>query len=483
MRALQRVPRACWACVAIAFVNAGLWAVVTPAFQVPDETAHVGYVEYLAETGKLPSDRNRYATHPIQFAPEELKAIEGARFEVESRPPWSRTRDREVDHVLAQPLGRISTFSAGYATPNPPLYYALDAIPYKLGSGLHFYDRLLLMRLLSALLAAFTVGGCFMFVRELLPTTPWAWSVGALAVAFQPLFGFIAGGVNNDNLVFAAGAALFIGLARAFARGLTPARGAWIGGATVVGMLAKGSMFGLLPGAALGVLAMVLRAAPERRASAVRGLLMAGATAAVPMAAWLVANHVIFNRTGATTTSGVTVTGSGITISGQLSYLWQFFLPRLPFMQKQFSGLPLWNVYFTPFVGRFGWFLYGFPDWVNQLALAIYVGVLALATAALVRARSALLSRWTELACYLTMCAGLLLLVAVAGYRSLAGSGILFEQARYLLLLLPLYAALIALAARGAGRRWGPAAGGVLVVIAMGHSLFAMLLTISRYYA
>lgn len=481
MMVLRRVPRACWACAAIAFVNVGLWAVVTPAFQVPDETVHVGYVEYLAETGKLPSDR--LGTHAAVFAPEELKAIEGTRFEVESRPAWSRTRDREVDRVLAQPLGRISQFSAGYATPNPPLYYALDVIPYKLGSGLQFYDRLLLMRLLSALLAAFTVGCCFMFVRELLPTTPWAWRVGALAVAFQPLFAFIGGGVNNDNLVFAAGAALFAGLARAFARGLTPARGAWIGAAAVVGMLAKGSMFGLLPGAGLGVLGMLLRASPERRSTALRGLLTAAFVAAVPMAGWLVANDVVFHRTAATTSSGVSVTGSGITISGQLSYLWQFFLPRLPFMQRWFGGLPLWNVYFTAFVGRFGWYLYGFPDWVNQVALAIYAGALALVALALARARLALRSRWVELACYATMCAGLLVLIAIVGYRSLAGSHIPFEQARYLLPLLPLYAALIALAARGAGRRWGPALGGVLVVFAMGHSLFAMLLTISRYYA
>ena len=35
----------------------------------------------------------------------------------------------------------------------PPLYYALEAIPYRAGYGLDFLDRLFLMRLLSALLA------------------------------------------------------------------------------------------------------------------------------------------------------------------------------------------------------------------------------------------------------------------------------------------------------------------------------------------
>jgi len=41
----------------------------------------------------------------------------------------------------------------------------------------------------------------------------------------------------------------------------------------------------------------------------------------------------------------------------------------------------------------------------------------------------------------------------------------------------------VALAVRGAGRRWAPAVGGFLVVLAMGHSLFSQLLTISRFYS
>ncbi len=58
------------------------------------------------------------------------------------------------------------------------------------------------MRLLSALMAACTVLAVFMFLRELLPRTPWAWTVGALMVAFQPTFDFIAAGVHGDNLLF-----------------------------------------------------------------------------------------------------------------------------------------------------------------------------------------------------------------------------------------------------------------------------------------
>jgi len=38
-----------------------------------------------------------------------------------------------------------------------------------------------------------------MFLRELIPRARWAWTIGALVVAFQPTFNFIAAGVQADN--------------------------------------------------------------------------------------------------------------------------------------------------------------------------------------------------------------------------------------------------------------------------------------------
>jgi hypothetical protein len=57
-----------------------------------------------------------------------------------------------------------------------------------------------------------------------------------------------------------------------------------------------------------------------------------------------------------------------------------------------------------------------------------------------------------------------------------------FEQARYLLPLLPLFALLPALAVRGVGRRFAPAAGVLIVTFALGLSVYGQLLTIARFY-
>jgi hypothetical protein len=38
------------------------------------------------------------------------------------------------------------------------------------------------------------------------------------------------------------------------------------------------------------------------------------------------------------------------------------------------------------------------------------------------------------------------------------------------------------LSARGAGRRWGPAAGTLIVVLLLAHNIFSQLQVISRFY-
>jgi hypothetical protein len=48
--------------------------------------------------------------------------------------------------------------------------------------------------------------------------------------------------------------------------------------------------------------------------------------------------------------------------------------------------------------------------------------------------------------------------------------------------MLALWGALLALAARGAGRRWGPIVGVAIVSLVLAHDLFSQLLVISRYY-
>lgn len=489
-RALALLPAAGWACAAIAVVNAGIWAGVTPAFQVPDELFHVGYAQFVAETGRPPSlvavaqNLERY-----KMSDEYMAVVRALPFNVEGRPDWSSKRDKDLRLLLERShLSRRQALGGLGATRYSPLYYAIEAVPMRAGARLDAIDRLYALRLVPPLFAGLTVAFAFLFMRELFPGTPWAWTLGALAVALQPLFAFMSGGVNNDNLLWPAAAALIYLLARAFNRGLDARLGLAMGVTGVVGFLAKPSMLSLLPGAAVGIILMVWRARQDHRARALRGAVAAAAAFVVPTLGWLAVETTFLNRplaatTGALTTSSLKVHPS---LVGQTSYLWQYFLPRLPFMRDAFPGYPdypVWDIYIQGFIGRFGWFQYGFPLWANKLGLALLLGVAVAAAVALYRAGPVVRGRWPELLCYGVMALSVLSLNGVAGYRSLLAGGVAFEQPRYLFPVLALYAAVVALAARAGGRRWGPSVATFLVVLAAGHSLFALLLTVGRYYA
>ena len=88
----------------------------------------------------------------------------------------------------------------------------------------------------------------FLIVRELMPRQPWAAVAAGLLVAFQPMFGFMGGAINNDNGVNAAAAAIAYLLIRGLRRGLTWRLGLALGAALAIAPLLKGTGYFLYPG-------------------------------------------------------------------------------------------------------------------------------------------------------------------------------------------------------------------------------------------
>lgn len=485
---LARVPRAGWLCALVALANGLAWSLIVPPFQVPDENAHYAYVQQLAERGTLP----KQLPPGSGLSQREDRTIDalltfGIVGHRDNPAPETEVQQEVLDKIAREDLPAKGTGDALSATPNPPLYYALQAIPYKLVPSDKVLDKLAAMRVLSALMGAMTVLLVFMFLRELLPGTPWAWPAGSLLVAFQPLFGFMSGGVNNDGLLFLAAAGVLWGIARAFRRGLDTRGGALIGGFMAVGLVTKFTMLGLIPAALLAVLLLALRgwraADRERRAAALRGTAWAVGLAAAPVLAYVLLNRLVWDRGALPGGVGSLPGGGGRAFSyhEEFNHVWQLFLPRL-WMGAQFHYSPFWETWFKGFVGRFGWLDYDFPAWVYEVAKYVSLVVCALALGALWRGRAALRHRLGELAVYVAAVVGVCVTIGVQSYRYLVANGGVFEQARYLLPLLALYGAVIALAARFGGRRWGPVLAAALVLLAIGHDLYAQAITIGRYY-
>lgn len=484
----RRVPSASWLCGTIAFLNVVVWGLVAPPFQVPDENAHVAYVQQLAENGEPPNQPGG----PV-YAREETEVLLALHFNPtvgrrENHSIWYALQDQGLDAVESADFSRTDGGGTTSASNQPPLFYGLEAGVYLISPWDTLLQRVALMRLVSAFLAAMTAVFVFLFLRETF-AEQWIWTVGSLAVAFQPQFGFISSGVTPDSLLFAASAALFYTFARVFRHGLTAGRALAIGAALAVGVLAKLTFVALLPGALFGLALLVWRSC-----SRVAVLRFAGAAVAITAAvslAYLALNLFVWDRSalgGGIEGSAVGATSNQagvaqVVMGERLSYTWQLYLPRLPFMSEQFEYFPLRETWFDGTVGRFGWLDTPFPGWVYTLALWVAIPLILLAIVALVQRRATLLARWPELAVYGTMVAGLLVSIGFSGVRYRKDTGMGFEQARYLFPLLPLYAAAVALAALGAGRRLARPVGAGVVVLAMGHSVFAQLLVIGRFYA
>ena len=52
---LTRIPTPGWICALVALLSALTWSLIVPLFQVPDEQAHVGYAQHVAEVGAPPA--------------------------------------------------------------------------------------------------------------------------------------------------------------------------------------------------------------------------------------------------------------------------------------------------------------------------------------------------------------------------------------------------------------------------------------------
>ena len=486
-RGVERaIPTSGWLCGLAGLLVCAAWAVLTPPFHVPDEISHTAYVQALVESHDLPLSGDG-----PEYSGQERALLRGLGFysvigRRDARPAWTPPAESRVRASEGEDDSR-EVSNATTASANPPLYYLLQAPIYWATPSTDLLDKLLPMRLLSALFGAITVLAIFLFLRELLPASPWLWPAGALACAFHPGFGFISGGINPDSLLFALGSVTFWLMAMILRRGPTPMRAAALAAAVAAGVLTKPLFLGLLPAAALALLVATIR--KRRPGGSLRTALVplgVGALVlAVPVIAYTLIGRVAFDHSYfADRSVGATVGTSSGSLPDEISYVWQLWLPRLPWQFDQFPGIfPLDAIWLNGFVGQFGWLDYAFPPPVHDWAVRVGVVLLVAAAISLLVNRARMRGRWLELVVYVSALAGVAVAIGSQDY-TVTESGSLgrFTQARYLMPLLALYAGLIAVALRLGRRRVGPYLAVAVVTIAAVHAVSGMLLTIGRYY-
>jgi 4-amino-4-deoxy-L-arabinose transferase-like glycosyltransferase len=218
---------------------AGAYSVAVPIFEASDEFWHYPFVWHLANGRSLP------VQDPANPGPWKQEA---------SQPPlyyylgaaltsWVDTGDLDlvrrpnphVDNGLITADGNINLVVHNAAA---------EAWPWH-GTALAVH----LVRFLSVLMS---VGSLYLTYRiglEIFPERRWLALAGAAAVAFTPMFAFISGAVNNDNLAVllsALGLWLILRIVRAADEGRPTLRLALALGVTLgLGALTKESTLGL----------------------------------------------------------------------------------------------------------------------------------------------------------------------------------------------------------------------------------------------
>lgn len=477
---------------AIAALNFACWALITPPFQSPDEVDHFAYTQSLVERGQAPS-RNAGAPLP-RWSDSESLALEDMSFNVDhqvgdTQMPWQRGWQRRYEAQVAKTHPSESdTGGNETAAAHGPYYYLALAPGYLAGRSSPLAE-LTLMRLTSALLGALAVLFAFLLARELVPKRPWLAVLAALLVAYQPMYGFISGSVNNDVGVNAGAAALAFLAIRVLRRGITWRTGIAIGLLLGVLPFVKATALSLYPVVGLAVVLALWR--HRTRASAIGLTLGAAAGVVVYELSALLSNH--YHSGEAATGAGAGLAGIGVATSatpvlehplGFLGYLWELFLPRLPFMAPHFPNrLPAgFQIFVERGWGAFGWYDLLFPRWLFVLIAVVMVATLLLALLAARREWSFLRGHLPE-----AIVVALIPIFVIAGFEAAfyttGERPVVAEFGRYAFPAIGAIAVLVAGSLHAFGRRRVLTVGVGLAVAMIALSYVGQLRTLTGFYA
>jgi 4-amino-4-deoxy-L-arabinose transferase-like glycosyltransferase len=476
--------------VAVAVLGAS-WALLVPPGQAPDEPAHIGYVQVLAEDFRLPDEKPGPTFSREQELASVYSNVNQTAQVLPTKPEWSKVAEedwRQADAKLPKSArgegGHYGDAGPNPARANPPLYYLWESIPYIAASGGDFFDRLYLMRLWSVLLLLVSTAATWLLIGELAGPRRPLQLAGAALVGFQPMTVFVSASVNPDASLIACFALTFWLGARVLQRGLTLRDGVALGAVTALAILTKGTGYALVPAVGIVLAVGAWRLRPWRRSTVIAAG-ASGLALAVPVAVWLglarVLDRAAVNKVPGTGGGGGGVAGS-LHVS-LLDYLWQFYLPKLPFQGNvpAIPRLPVFDFWIKTGWGAFGWLEVRFPNAVYGVLAGVTVVLLGGGLAVLLRRR-----RREDLP--LVAFFGTATLSLLAGlhwieYRTIVTEGVTFNQGRYLLPLVPLLGASAAasLTLVPAARRMqaaGALIGGVFVL-----QVFSLALIVGRFYA
>jgi 4-amino-4-deoxy-L-arabinose transferase-like glycosyltransferase len=413
-----------------------MWALFIPPFETPDEQAHFAYTESLVQRHALPGKAGQPEFSSAQRRADQAADATRARdFLAAINPSWSAASFATY-RASSRHLSSSDGGGPNAADSNPPLFYLYAAVGYVAGSGGNEFDHLYDMRIWSVPLLLITTLSAWLLAGEVFGRRRLAQLACAAIVGLLPMETFMSSSVNPDALLLALwGLALWLG-ARVLLRGCRRRDAVALCLVTAAAILTKGTSYALVP-AVLLALGLGCRRVPRSKRRALPAELGIPLLAlAVPVLVWAF----VASSLGRSFVNGIQPGAHPhpFSIGGFLSYLWQFYLPPLPFQHAlhETTGLPAIQIWLQGGWGSFGWLSVPLPEVVYRL-LAVVTIVIAVPTVGILARRR---GRRLELLAFFGLAlVGLLGLLHLTDYQSLIKTGLPLLQGRYLLPLLPLF--------------------------------------------
>ncbi len=471
---------ACVTCLGLA------WAVVVPPWQAPDEAAHAAYVQSVAERGALPGGERPFVSTEQQTAAALANTYQVAGAPL-TDPEWSPRAARRFERY-----GDLARDDGGGPNPagsNPPLYYLYASLGYHLAGSADIWSRMLAVRLASVACLLVTVVGAWLLAGQIFRRDRQLQLVTASFTALLPMMTFVSSSVNPDAMMIALWTlALWLGVAVLHGGGWRASVG--LGLVTGLALVTKPTSYALV----LPVLLVLATAARRTRraastAAAWRDLAGAMAALAIPVATWLVVARSL-NRSADTQLASAAVAAN---LREFVTYVWQFYLPALPFQsdyqaghpafQSLSDGLPLYETWI-----RTGGAAFGYLE--VQFAEPVYWFFAAAAVGAVIACLLSLRGRMPRLDAATAVFFVSVILILLGGlhwteYRLVEDGGASFIQGRYLLPIAALGGLVVAQATRLAPAG-GPARLAVHLCIVGALAVMQLVslgLVMARYYA
>jgi hypothetical protein len=468
------------------------WDVATPALDGPDEAKHFAYLQYLAETGHLP--RATGPNEALQEVAPGSTEIQGLMNTLDLRatitnrrvrPAWSGV-DLELWRQVERSMPRGSRSNGGDSNPlakNPPLYYAVMAIPYRIVVWLPLLKRVFVLRLFNTLFYLATIVLMWLLAAEVFGPVRWKQALATGVVALEPQVSFMSSAITPENLSIALTTGFLLASVRLVKRGPTFVRVLLPGLLAAAAALTHGRQLVLLP-----VLAVVLAVTWIRHRPPALRMATFSATSIAPVAVAF-ASYALFGKaSGSHALYGGQVsdlnTKTNFKLGQFLSGVWDFYFEKFAKLPDRIG--PKWGyrqVYIEGFYGGFGSGNVTFPKGVLAVLQTLTALAFAGLCAAVVVCWRQLQRAWPLVLVLLSLAVTTIVFLHYVNYRSVLtrGTGHLFIG-RYLLPMIAVFGLAVTFTIGALPRRTAPLVGAAVLAGAAVLCITGITVSMYRFY-